>query len=320
MRTSLALSFLLATASVCAQNTFDARILSYEGLQYACDGSVDPRLKIQNVGTQTMTTCVVETWKNGLLQNSFNWVLATAALSGDIRQPSLPPIAVEEGDALEFRIISVNEQPDQGPEGNVIQQALTGAVEACALQTVEVEVLADPAADEITWSLRNAQGALLAQGGPYAEAGTYSSWVTLPADACLSLDLNDAGGNGITGGRLTVRCASSDLVQIEGDTFTDRATTGLRTGSIVGMSEPVARERLRLIPNPATTSVRVQIGEVVGAVELNVYDATGRSVRSRSASSGTSAVDVDLSGLARGLHVVQVRHAGGLLTERLIVQ
>lgn len=320
MRTPLALSFVLTTASVCAQNTFDARILSYEGLQYACDGSVDPRLKIQNVGTQTMTTCVVETWKNGLLQNSFNWVLATAALSGDIRQPALPSVAAEEGDALEFRIISVNEQPDQGAEGNIIQQALTGAVEACALQTVEVEVVADVAAAEITWSLRTALGALLAQGGPYEGAGTYSSWVTLPADACLALDLNDSGDNGITDGRLSVRCAGSELVQIDGNAFTDRVTTGLRTGSIVGVNEQPAKDELRLIPNPASAFVRVQFGELSGGVRIDLHDATGRCVRSLTTSNGTGSVDVDLSGLAHGLHVMHVRHAGGTITERLIVQ
>lgn len=320
MRTPLALSFVLTTASVCAQNTFDARILSYEGLQYACDGSVDPRLKIQNVGTQTMTTCVVETWKNGLLQNSFNWVLATAALSGDIRQPTLPSVAVEEGDALEFRIISVNEQPDQGAEGNIIQQVLTGAVEACALQTVEVEVVTDAAAAEITWSLRTALGTPLAQGGPYEGAGTYSSWVTLPAEACLALDLNDSGGNGITDGRLSVRCAGSELVQINGNAFTDRVTTGLRTGSIVGVNEQRAKGELRLVPNPASAFVRVQCSELSGVVRIDLHDATGRCVRSLTASNGTGSVGMDLSGLAQGLHVMHVLHAGGTVTERLIVQ
>jgi hypothetical protein len=319
MRTSIALLFLLATASMCAQNTFDARILSYEGLQYACDGSVDPRLKIQNVGTQTMTTCVVETWKNGLVQNSFNWVLATAALSGDIRQPALPSIEVTEGDQLEFRIISVNEVLDQGPEGNILQQALTGAVDACALQTVEVEVVADDNANEITWTLRNAQGTPVATSGPFASAGTYSAWVTLPAEACLALELNDAGGNGIAGGRLTVRCSGTDLVEIDGNSFTDRATTGLRSGNMVSVSELLEPAVLHMFPNPAVDEVRVQWQDGAGAAELTVFDATGRSVLARALSAGTSSVVLDLAGLDAGLHLLQVRHANGISTGRLIV-
>ncbi len=320
MRPALLLLSLVVPGVLLAQNEYDASILSYEGLQYPCAGSVDPRLKIQNVGTQTMATCVVETWKNGLLQNSFNWVLAAAALSGEVRQPTLPPIVVEEGDALEFRIISVNDQPDQGPAGNIMQQALSGAVEACGLQTVEVEVVTDEAAGEVTWSLRNSQGALLAQGGPYGEAGTHSSWVTLPADACLGLDLNDAGSNGIAGGRLTVRCAGSDLLEIDGDAFTDRATVGLRTGSVVGVSEHMYEGRLKLAPNPASDMVRVDLGGMAGTVELTVFDATGRCVRSVSTAPGAPTVELGLVDLARGLHVVQVRHAGGRLTERLVVQ
>lgn len=319
MRNSIALLLLFAAASVCAQNTFDARILSYEGLQYPCDGALQPRVKIQNVGTQTMTTCVVETWKNGLVQNSFNWVLASAALSGDIRQPALPIIEVIEGDQLEFRIISVNEVLDQGPEGNILQQALTGAVEACALQTVEVEVVADGNADEITWTVRNAQGTALAQGGPFAIAGTYSAWVTLPADACLALELNDGGGNGIAGGRLTVRCSGTDLVEIDGNSFTDRATTGLRTGNVVGVSELLEPAVLHMFPNPAVDQVCVQWQGNAGMAELTVFDAMGRSVHARSLAAGTYSVVLDLAGIDAGMHLLQVRHANGIITGRLIV-
>jgi hypothetical protein len=320
MRTSLALFLLVATASLCAQNTFDARILSYEGLQYPCDGAVQPRLKIQNVGTQTMTTCVVETWKNGLVQNSFNWVLAAVALSGDIRQPALPNIEVAEGDELEFRIISVNEVPDEGPEGNVLQQALTGAVDACALQTVEVEVVADEGAGEITWTIRNAQGTALAQGGPFADAGTHSTWTTLPADACLVLELNDAGSNGIAGGRLTLRCGGSDLLEIDGGGFTDRATTGLRTGNAVGVPEGSETIALQMFPNPASGLMRVRWSRDVDAAELLVIDALGRNVYARSLAAGTSTVVVDLADMDAGMHLVRLRHAGGITTGRLIVQ
>jgi len=320
MRTSLVAMLLLATLPAIAQNEYDARFLSYEGLQYPCDGSVTPRVKIQNVGNQTMATCVVETWKNGLLQNSFNWVLATAALSGDIRQPSLPAVTVQEGDALEFRIISVNEVPDQGVEGNLLDLALTGPVEACALQTVEVQVVTDSAPTETAWNLRTAQGQVLAQGGPYTTTGTHSAWVTLPAEACLALDVTDAGGNGIDGGRVAVRCAGSDLFQVEGSSFTDRGTTGLRTGSVVGVSESQIAGTLRLLPNPALDHVRLELGSITGRVEVTVRDATGRVVLSQAWPAAGSPLVVDLAGCAPGMHVVQVVHAAGTLTERLVVQ
>ncbi len=320
MRTSLLSMLLLAALPAIAQNEYDARFLSYEGLQYPCDGSVTPRVKIQNVGNQTMATCVVETWKNGLLQNSFNWVLATAALSGDIRQPGLPAIAVQEGDALEFRIISVNDVPDQGVDGNILGLDLAGAVEACALQTVEVQVVTDASPGETAWTLRTAQGQVLAQGGPFATAGVHSAWVTLPAEACLALDVTDAGGNGIDGGRVAVRCAGTDLFQVEGSSFTDRATTGLRTGSVVGVSEPQVAGTLRLLPNPALGHVRLELGSITGRLEVTVRDATGRVVRTQAWSAAGSPLEVDLAGCAPGMHVVQVVHAGGTLAERLVVQ
>jgi hypothetical protein len=143
--------------------------------------------------------------------------------------------------------------------------------------------------------------------------------VTLPAEACLALELNDAGGNGIAGGRLTVRCSGTDLVEIDGNSFTDRATTGLRSGSVVSVSELLEPAVLHMFPNPAVDEVRVQWQDRAGAAELTVFDATGRSVLARALSAGTSSVVLDLAGVDAGLHLLQVRHANGISTGRLIV-
>jgi hypothetical protein len=68
MMRPLFLSVLLLSSSVAtiAQTNYDARILEYTGLKYPCAGGATPVVRIKNIGTQTMSGCVVETWKNGL--------------------------------------------------------------------------------------------------------------------------------------------------------------------------------------------------------------------------------------------------------------
>ena len=50
IRAYLLLSLVGAGTSALAQTNYDAKILEYTGLRYACGGTTTPVLKIQNVG------------------------------------------------------------------------------------------------------------------------------------------------------------------------------------------------------------------------------------------------------------------------------
>ena len=67
---------LCATVAQAQQNQYDSRIESYVGLRYSCDGVVQPVLRIQNVGGETMTSCDIDILKNGFTNSTFNWVSA----------------------------------------------------------------------------------------------------------------------------------------------------------------------------------------------------------------------------------------------------
>ncbi len=62
MKKLLLFSLLLfAVPDLHAQQEYDARILNYRGLRFTCGDSLTPVLRIQNAGSQSMFTCVVET-------------------------------------------------------------------------------------------------------------------------------------------------------------------------------------------------------------------------------------------------------------------
>ena len=173
LRWTFAVVMIALVSHLTAQNTYDARILDYAGLKYPCEGASAPVLKIQNVGTATMGTCVVETWKNGLMVNTFNWILAVPALTGQVRQPVLPLVPeVQPGDELEFRIISVNEQPDQDASGNILQLDLDAEVKYADDGDLTVEVITGEVSGEVYWRLITASGQTVGSGGPYSETNT----------------------------------------------------------------------------------------------------------------------------------------------------
>jgi hypothetical protein len=233
VRSALSLFFGLAMASATAQNDYDARILSYEGLRFSCEGSVQPNLKIQNVGGQSMSTCVVETWKNGLQVNSFNWILAIPALSGDVRQPALPPIGdVLPGDEVEFRIKTVNTVPDQGAEGNDLTVALDQVPKFAEGGAVMVEVTTGVVTGEVSWSIKNALSQVVAQGGPYVESNTIMQVpVALNDLDCYAFAASDASRGTSVEVQIRVLDANGAVIDVDGTELITPYSEGLRTGN-----------------------------------------------------------------------------------------
>lgn len=251
MRPILLLPSLLLALAAGAQSTYDAAIVDYVGLKYPCDGEVVPTLRIQNQGTATMGTCVVETWKNGAIDNSFNWVLAVPAVTGAVRQPALPVITgVQPGDVLEFRIISVNTVLDEDATDNIRFEPITGTSELSASYLVNVQVLTDGDPQETTWKILNATGTVVADGGPYADPNALvEEWVALSPTDCYNFRVEDSGGNGMDQrslpGYVKVIGLGTEVIEVGGSDFTDSYEEGLRSGS-----DPCALTQLTTTASP----------------------------------------------------------------------
>lgn len=237
MRFTFSLSYALLTIAAAAQTTYDARIEAYTGLEHACDGSAGPAARIKNVGSTTMSTCVVETWKNGVMDNSFNWILGVPAATGESRTPSFPPVPSAPGDVIELRIISVNGNADEDPNGNILSKTLGAEPIPGGSYGVNVEVKTDDNPGETTWMIRNELGAVVAQGGPYTEPnGTEQSTLALSPTDCYTFELMDSGGDGMSAGSRSpgyarVSSLGATLVEIDGADLTNQAREGLKTGT-----------------------------------------------------------------------------------------
>ena len=206
MTTRATLLFTAAFATLVGltqSNQYDSRIDTYVGLRYPCDGSVQPVLRIQNVGGETMTSCDIDVLKNGVTDNTFNWVLGVPAATNEFRQPMLPVVTnVLPGDVLEFRILTVNGQPDQGETENIKQFAMTDEKGDADSYQVQVKVLTDDNPAETSWKVKNALGATVAQSPVYTNPGELrETSVTLTADQCYNFEVYDSGADGFGNSR-----------------------------------------------------------------------------------------------------------------------
>lgn len=317
LRPTLALLLVASIGGASAQTTYDARILDYTGLRYVCEGSGTPVLKIQNAGTATMGTCVVETWKNGLLVNTFNWILAVPAFQGDVRQPVLPVVPdLEPADVLEFRIISVNDQPDEDPDGNTLSVPMDVVPANAGTYLVQVQLSMSALPDQLVWYVTNINGQVVAQGGPYASVQQVEAWVELMPDACYMVRCDEMGLKPTASAQLSIRSNGAEVIALPSGTATEPARAGLVTGMVLN-ADAVGRSALRISPNPAADAVRVSSGGFGN--RWRIVDGQGRLVMEEEAATTGEDSVIDVSGLKPGLYILELE-GDSASRARLVIQ
>ena len=89
----------------------------------------------------------------------------------------------------------------------------------------------------------------------------------------------------------------------------------------VGVADARTTGGMRLLPNPASGSVRMTLGAPASAdAELRMLATDGRLVRTLRVPAGSTDLSVDIGGLAPALYVVELRMDGTVLQERLVVE
>lgn len=307
----------LLAEPLAAQHEFDAGFVRYEGLRYACDGSFTPVVAIKNLGSSSMNSCVVDTWKNGLQVGSFNWVLAVAAVTGETRRPALPGVSdVLPGDVLEFRIISVNGQADQGLTDNVLQVVVEEAPPVAESYVVRVAIPA-AFAGGTSWRVMDAAGMTVAQGGPYTGGGDAEAWVTLEDTRCYALELT---GEAFCEGRLF--SDGNEVIAVTCGSEAGIASEGFLTGTLLGMEEDMSGHGIQVFPNPTSGLLQVELHDhrSVPFSRITLHDATGREWSAGTIQQGQDGRQVlDLSGAPDGVHVLRVETPDGTVFQSKVL-
>jgi hypothetical protein len=304
----------LLSVSLRAQFPHDARIEDDLGLRQLCNGQVIPVLKIRNVGTEIMSGCVVETWKNGVQVGSFDWQLAVPAAQGELRQPSFPAVSdVAPGDVLQMRIISVNNVPDQDATGNFRDIPIAGTTPMTDTYTVEV-TLTSSASNIVDWVLRDAVGAVVAQDlalelGPGTD---HVVWVELDPSSCYSVQVNAVDGGQFVGGSLLVRSGGNGVIAIGASDVASGVRRGFETGVVAALEESDANG-VRMFWNEDHGRLMVKRPHGIAAA-INIYDAAGRVVYASGSADRPVEEGIQLDMLKPGSYVATATTAMGEVT------
>jgi len=95
-----------------------------------------------------------------------------------------------------------------------------------------------------------------------------------------------------------------------------------RTSTFLGINEvkDQLESSLNIYPNPAADVVNVNLdGIEEGMVHADLYDITGRLVRSESGNVATGALSMEVTDLKAGSYVMQVRHSSGAQVSKTVI-
>lgn len=280
----------------CMPATFpnDALLMDYVGDDMTCgDNPASLAVRMMNNGLDTLTACTIQVSK--LLPFNQTEVIGSADWTGSLATYEYTTVelidAVIDGNTtFVFDVIS----EDDVDGNNTTQGQVSGSEEST--NNLEIQVRTDSAPEQLGWTLTDDAGMEVASVLPNTEMTqslTLYTWdVTLPAVGCYTLTLLDAGGDGLYNGASTMagvgylRVNSMDgenvvdedifwqeIVEFEAIPFALNAT------SVSYVAEQLGETAVELFPNPAATTVTLQIQQnVADDVIVDVFNALGQRV------------------------------------------
>ncbi len=306
----------------------DAEILSIEKTSPTnCMGIVSPRVVVRNNGSSPVTSLKIDYEVNGGTPQTFTWngnlgLLERASI--DLPEYNFAVVA---DNSLKVFINQINGLSDEYKKNDTLTMDIAESINSD--NVVNVWIKTDNNPQETTWKILNSNGDVVGSGGPYSTAGTLvKEVVTLPTEAeCYRFYMLDAGSNGLccdNGMGFFTFFYGNNKVIAEGTKFGAEVLAQFDVGSGVGINEKTINPSLSITPNPADAMVFVHVllNNAAGAV-LNIYDLRGSLVYTTKIGADNDqqqVLDLDLSGLSKGMYIAEVISAGKTLREKFTLK
>lgn len=308
-----------------------------------------PKFDLRNIGTQAITSAIIEVSVDGNVVETINWTgnvasgATTTITAADVK---FGGNGVQEVTAT---IIEANSEVDD----NALNNSATGAKSYNISMTlpISLELILDAYPEETGYRVLDETGTVLSS----AAAGTYAGATTNPIinitlpnyEKCYTIDLTDSFGDG-SGGIIVKN--SNNVVLIEnktgysnsqinklytsddsdGDTFADivEDLTGSNKFDInntplnynVAIKDVDAVATFNVYPNPATSVINIAV-EMKNNVSANVelIDVLGRVINTTLLSNGLAKFET--ANLTSGIYMINVIADGkSIATSNVVVR
>jgi len=280
----------------------DAAITEIESIDPLCFDTITPKINIKNEGQNTLTDLVITYDINGQ-SHTYNWTGNIPAWwDEDVELPETT-FTLQATNTLTVSIPN-----DDDNSNNSLSTSFDEAVSGTG--TVDLMIITDGYGSECRWNLKDGNGDIIEQGGPYGNNQTINLRFNLDAD-CYTFTAIDTWGDGGTRFTLTDH-EGTQLFRVVGNWGAEKAGM-FNSNGVLGVTESQF-ENLSLYPNPASTVLNLKNAE---NANIEVYDVLGKLIFSQE----NIAIDaqINVENLVNGTYFVKISKDNAVTTKRIIV-
>lgn len=298
---------------------------------YGCDAKVKAQtyLRVMNAegassikfeyGNRTTNQTDTFTWTGNIASTEFAYV--------DI--PNYINVNFNQATTIFAKIVEVNGQPLTSDE---ITTSVTLSTPDTIQGTATLILKTDKYGSEVTWDIKNSDGDIIVQGGPYTDGAARRDTVVLDAittEGCYVFTIYDSYGDGCTeGGKGIYKIKDQDgntvIINNKGDWGAKESAEFYAKGLGVGLND--ANENIFqsiIYPNPTNNSATLSL-ELTNSCQatISVVDIMGKEVirlNNQNLKAGRNDVQLNVQSLEQGTYFVRVISNNGMTTNKLTV-
>ena len=304
----------------------DLQVMDIENVSSTnCSGVVAPIVTVRNNGNNTITSFDLKYEVNGGTIVTQGWTGSIVPLEKAVVNLPDYTFVPEVSNTLSVFSDNPNNNSDEYPKNDTLNFIINAA--PATTFTLHLFVKPDNAPEETTWDVKDAQGTVVANGGPYSVPGVIvRDTIELAIEGCYTFTIYDANGTGIccsNGNGLYFLEDDQGTEVVQGGSFGYYEMTEFNANLVSARELFDQTKALQVYPNPASGITKASFYLVnPETVELNLYNTFGQKVRNYQPgylSNGEHQVEIDAGNLAPGVYILQLTTGNKVYTRKISV-
>ncbi len=317
---------LYAQQGNCAFGQFanDVKIYSAEGAEGTICSSFFPKLKIQNYGSNDLTTLDIVSKIDGSVINTYNW---TGSLSQygfeDIELPEILLNDVAGGDHIfTFETANPNGVDDEDNTNNITNNNFFVNLNS---SPVDLKIVPDMFPSDISWYVKHGNSTVISGSGYSFEDTLITKTLCLEEDTCYTFCIYDVHNNGFTmdSGNVIMTWMSNELFS-----FTQEEHNGpvysvdfcVKSNGI-NPHKPDLPFVSSIFPNPTNDVLNIKFTNKINSnVNLTITNILGEIIKqSKYDKIPDKRLKLDLFNFKNGIYFINIQTYNGVITKTLII-
>ena len=282
----------------------DASIRFIENIPISCLNTISPKVNIQNLGQNTISSLNIEYFVNGE-SHTYNWAGNILSLKSETIE--LPEVSYN---AQSLNTLSINIPEDDNNTNN--HASISFDIPPTGSGTVTMELQVENNGNDIRWFIYDINDVPIYYGGSYPNNNpqTIYETFTLPEN-CYKFRIWNRTGEG--GGETTLTDhLGTQLYYTDGD-YGSGETIPFFSNGVLGNNENKFIN-IQIYPNPANSTINLKNAE---NANIQVYDLLGKMIFSMYNISMDEQIDV--TKLQTGTYFMKISKDNYVTTKRFLV-